>query len=379
MEKREKQIAVVLVIILLLLAAFIFAWQGSRSDRTVDPVPEKEPVEKIPIDTLDVTYWNPWGGPTATGGMNIDYVPFTLADYVKGSDIIVLATVSSTTEWNDSSTAGKEKLKELGSPWLYSSNRECYFIVNDVLKGNYDINRVYLKTDMTTPALKSGEKYVLFIDGSENGSYEIRVTEGYLIQNGSTYEGMWHNLSMPEEDLEYLVSFSDKELDWYQRMEGCPQVFIGEMLTSTNDADLIHSGGLESKQPHQVRVISTVKGNLSGVVDFVYDEAYITDEMMQTYLSNEGWPPEAADNMDWLVSTGDAYYNPYHWDPEISPLKAGEVYLICLQEYEGAYHMGASVTDYRLNEHNEKELRKTAEKYRETLDKIGKYIRYGFD
>ncbi|MDR2944287.1 MAG: hypothetical protein LBU81_04295 [Methanosarcinales archaeon] len=370
------KILIVIVLLALIISASVLVWKNSQFCYVENAVPpEEQIVQKEVIDTLNVTYWNPWGGPTATGVIHNDYPAFTLAEYVKGSDIIVSATVSSTTEWNDSSSAGKEKLKELGSPWLYSSNRECYLIVNDVLKGNYDINRVYLKTDVKTPELRSGQEYILFINGSVSGNYVLCTAEGYLIQNGSNYEGMY-NISMPKEDLEYLISFTDKELDWYHRMAAFPQVFIGEMLTTTNDADLIHSGGLESKQLHQVRVISTVKGNLSDVVDFMYDGAYITEEMFQTYAASENMSPVLSKRyaLTWLESNGTGYYQEHHWDPEISPLKAGEVYLICLWEDGGVYHMGASVTDYRMNEHNKLKLQKTVKEYQETLGKIEQYV-----
>ncbi|MDV0445945.1 hypothetical protein MmiAt1_15490 [Methanimicrococcus sp. At1] len=339
-----------------------------------------DPVDPVVMDTLEVTYWNPWGGPTVGGGMAIDYVALTLADYISSSAIIVSATVTETAEWNNSTPEGKAKLKELGSPWIYSSNRECYFDVNEILKGNFEIDHIYLKTDMKTPAWNVGDEYVLFIDGSSTGNsdYEICVTEGYLIKNGSNYEGMWQNKSIPYDDLKFLISMPEDELSMYQRMAFSPQVFIGEMLTSTEKDKLVYDGDMRSVQDHQVRVISPIKGNLSGEINFTYTTSYMTNKMMEDYVKRENWTLQRVVNTSGLESDGSGYFRPQHWDPKVSPLKEGDICLIFLWENDGHYYMGASTTDYRIEEHNKKELQKMAEEYQKTLERIEKYITYDY-
>jgi len=184
---KKTQFVIVFLTILLLIAALFFLMGGGSfiQDNTS---------EKTKIDTLEVTYWNPAGGlMDGDNGtqlrMSYDYPPLPLSHYVENSVIIVSATVTKSTEWTD-----EAHFKELGSPWIYPTNpygRECYLDVNEVLKGNFEINQIYLKTDMKTPSLSVGEEYILFIDNSEINSsgYQIRAPTGYLIKNGSRYEG----------------------------------------------------------------------------------------------------------------------------------------------------------------------------------------------
>ena len=184
---KKTRIVVVCLIILLLIITMVFL-RGS------DSFFQDSASEKTKIDTLEITYWNPAGGLMDGGNgtrirTSYDYPPLPLSHYVENSVIIVSATVTKSTEWTD-----ETHFEELGSPWIYPTDpygRECYLDVNDVLKGNFEINKIYLKTDMKTPPLSVGEEYILFIDNSEFNSsgYQIRAPTGYLIKNGSRYEG----------------------------------------------------------------------------------------------------------------------------------------------------------------------------------------------
>ena len=367
-------------------------YEGLRFGTTYDVFKEKvaksnagiiDPVDPVIIDTLEVTYWNPWGGPTLGGYTHMDYPIFTLSEYVSDSTIIVSATVVDSTRWTDETEKGKAKLKTFGSPWTYPYGTEYSFRVNDVLKGNFEIDNIHLKTDMNGTVFTNGKEYVLFLRGSESGnSYWVRETEGYLVKNGSNYEGMYSNISISKSELKSLASFSSLELTQYQSMAFSSNVFIGEMLTST-DADKLEQFGqftnLESSQLHQVRVISPIKGNLSGTVDFRYEGAYITNKMMDDYLAQEQWTLENVMDSNDMGSNSSGYYRSYFWDPKVSPLKAGDIRLICLSEYEGEYYVWASKTDYRINERNEKELRKLAEDYQKTLNEFEKYLVYSYE
>jgi len=378
MDKKNQVMIAILVAVLVISAGFFVL-------KSIDlPYPEKAepPVEKdqIPkqyVETLEVTFWNPWGGPTKGGSYIMMSMPaYYLTDYLQFSIIVVSATVFDSIEWNDSTEEGKAKLEEFDSPWMYPVNKECYFDVNEVFKGNFDIDHIYLKTDVKDPAFQIGEEYVLFIR-SENGTsnYQICGYDGYLLKNGSVYEGMSQTIPIKEDELKYLCLFSDADLKRYERMASCSQVFIGEMLTSTNDDDLVYVDNLDSKQQHKARVIGTVKGNLSGTVRFTYQGAYVTEEMMSDYLDQEQVTMASIKYWYSIESNGTGYYRTGFWDPELSPLKAGDIYLICLQESEEeGYLMRASNTDYRIEEHNKKQIQNKAKEYRETLKLIAEYF-----
>jgi len=317
-----------------------------------------EPVEPaVVIDTMEVTYWNPSGGPvrgTEGGNMIIDYSPSHFYNYIIDSDIVVSATVTESIKWTDETEEGQKKLEELGSPWTYPYGRECYLDVNDVLKGNFEINQIYLKTDTNNPNLAVGEEYILFIRHAEpdfpvdeesflftvigpsnyriletqGHYYLIQPTYGFLIKNGSNYEGM---MDISKNEFDNLMYFRDDDFGWHRKMAESSQVFIGEILTSTNN----NVANLESKQVHKIRVINPIKGNLSGTVNI-------------TYLDY---------NYNWNL-----------WYPETSPLKKGNVYLIRLEEYNGEYYMFALGENDLIKERNEQKLEKIAQEYRNMLE-----------
>lgn len=342
MEKKEKRLlfAVSLITFVLIFTAVSAGslWNHSNPGVTGDLMPEKA-VQKEKIDTLEVSYWNPWGGPTDHGRVNLRDWPYSLAEYYNESVFVVSATVTDSVKWTNETEEGAEKLEELGSPYLYSWGIECTLKVDDVLKGDYDIDTIHLKTDANSSFFNVGDEYILFI--TLNGEdYTIQPASGYLLKNGSNYEGMV-NISTTKEDLLYLGTFSSDELDLYHEMAYLPQIFIGEMLTSTNDADLVHLGGSGTKQEHQVRVISSVRGNLSGTVDFTYYGSYITDEMMQDYIDKTEVRGE--DSPTHLIPDNNGgYYVPQLWDPETSPLQEGNVYLFCLRNFGSGYEVSAS-------------------------------------
>jgi hypothetical protein len=184
---KKTQIVIVFLTILLLIAALAFLIGG-------DSLFQYNASEKTKIDTLEVTYWNPSGGlMEGSNGtlmrMSYDYPPLPLSHYVKNSVIIVSATVTKSTEHTD-----EARFQELESPWIYPTNpygKECYLDVNEILAGDFEIKQIYLKTDIENPSFSVGEEYILFIDNSEYNSsgYQIRAPAGYLINNGSRYEG----------------------------------------------------------------------------------------------------------------------------------------------------------------------------------------------
>jgi len=364
-------------------------YEGLRFRTTYDAFKEKvaksnagiiDPVDSVIIDTLEVTYWNPWGGPTLGGYTHLDYPMFTVSDYVSNSDIIVSVRVINSTHWTNETEEGKAKLKTFGSPWTYPHGTEHSFRVDEVLKGNFEIDNIHLKTDMKGQIFENGKEYILFLSGSESGC-SILATRGYLVKNGPNYEGMYQN-SISKNSLKSLASFSDAELGLYQSIALSPQVFIGKVLTSTDDSKLEQNGkfiSLESSQPHQVQVISPIKGDLSGTVDFTYRGSYITNEMMDAYLAQEQWTLENVMRSTILESNSSGYYHPRGWNPKTSPLKAGDIRLICLSEYEGEYYMWGSTTDYRINAQNKKELKKLAEDYKKTVDEFEKYLVYSYE
>ena len=302
-----------------------------------------EPVEPaVFIDTMEVTYWNPSGGMRRDGSSliaDLAYVRFY--EYIIDSDIVVSATVTESIKWTEETEEGQKKLEELGSPWTYPYGRECYLNVNDVLKGNFEINQIYLKTDVNSPNLAVGEEYILFIRRTEPDFpvgeeglltfgpsnyqllktqgyyYRIEPTYGFLIKTGSNYEGI-EKSSVSINELKNLIYFlGDERFGWHLKMAESSQVFIGEILTSTN-----------------VRVISPIKGNLSGTINITLD--YNTSMIFR--------------------------------DPKTSPPKRGDVYLIRLYEYEGEYYMFAPGEDDLIKEHNEQKLEKMAQEYRDMLE-----------
>ena len=198
-----------------------------------------EPVEPaVVIDTMEVTYWNPSGGHVrgAEGRSVIaELAHIHFYYYIADSDIVVSATVTESIKWTDETEEGRKKLEELGSPWTYPYGRECYLDVNDVLKGNFEINQIYLKTDVNSPSLAVGEEYILFIQRTEPdfpvdeegrlfigpSNYQLLETQGYyyqlygyLIKNGSNYEG-FERVSVSKTELENLIYSWNNENFFY--------------------------------------------------------------------------------------------------------------------------------------------------------------------
>ena len=351
-----------------------------------------EPIEPaVFIDTMEVTYWNPSGGMRRDGSSliaELAYIRFY--NYIIDSDIVVSATVTESIKWTDDTEEGQKKLEELGSPWTYPYGRECYLDVNDVLKGNFEINRIYLKTDTNGPNLAVGEEYILFIQRTEPASpvdeklilsigpsnyqileaqgyyYRIQSTYGFLVKNGSNYEGIGRS-SVSKNELENLIySSGDESFGLRLKMAESPNVFIGKMITSTEDSKLEDSDRLffGSSQQHQVRVISSIKGNLSGTVNFTYEGAYITNEMMSEFLDQH----ENFGDIVFVKSNGTGHYHTHYWDPKTSPLKKGNVYLIRLNEHNGEYYMFELEENDFIKEHNEQKLEKMAQEYRNMLE-----------
>ena len=217
MKKRTLQIIAVAIILVLVCASVFILWNESKNKVTKSNAGIIEPIEPaVIIDTLEVTYWNPWGGPVSSDGnivahKNIDYPLLPFSYYIKESDIVVSVTVTESIRWTKETEEGQKKIRELGSPWAYPYGKECYLDVNDVLKGNFEINQIYLKTDMENPNFAVGEEYILFINTSKsiNSNCRIMETNGFLIKKDSNYEGIEKGLSISINELKDLLNFSD--------------------------------------------------------------------------------------------------------------------------------------------------------------------------
>ena len=169
MEKKQKQIIIALVVAVLILATFII-WKNTMASAK--------------IDTLEVTG-------RVSGSYAGCYPQVTFSQYVKRSVLVVSATVTeSKEEWDTPD----------GNPWQFDPEnprpgegpsdhyyKECYLDVNEVLKGNFEINRILFKTNTITPEFKVGEEYVLLITISEQGDY--KAIGPFLLKNGSVYQG----------------------------------------------------------------------------------------------------------------------------------------------------------------------------------------------
>lgn len=169
MDKTTKQIIIAAAAVILIVAVAVLVYKSM--DFGFDNS------EKEMIDTLEVTYWDPWDSSMG----NISYPAYSLSDYVNGSALIVSATVTETNE--------------------NGNGKDCYLKVDDVLKGNFEINRIHLRTDVKTPAFTENETYVLFIAKSEqsgNYYYQLFGTEGYLLKTDSGYTGRIGNVTEKE-------------------------------------------------------------------------------------------------------------------------------------------------------------------------------------
>ena len=203
MQKSTK-IVVILIIAILILLSVAFIWKSATTPENVEP----ENIEII--DTLEVSYWNPaypyWTGNSSFGPL-LEWPLTTVSDYANISVIIVSATVTEAIRWDNTTEEGKEKLETINpNHTSYASfRRECYLDVNEVLKGNFEIDKIYLKTD--TGTFTDEEEYVLFIGVSEAGdSYWAWGPYGYLKKEGTSYKG--YGISVSEDELKSSLKIS---------------------------------------------------------------------------------------------------------------------------------------------------------------------------
>ena len=194
MKQNTKIIVVFIAVILIITAAFLL-WKSSTS-----------PENKEIIGTLEVSYWNPaypyWKDESSP--LILEWPLTTVSDYASDSIIVVSATVTESMRWDNTTDEGKEKMETINpNHTSYASfRRECYLDVNEVLKGNFEIDKIYLKTD--TGAFAIGEEYVLFIGVSEAGdSYWVLGPYGYLKKEGTRYEG--YGISVSERKLKSSI------------------------------------------------------------------------------------------------------------------------------------------------------------------------------
>ena len=154
MQKNAKIIVVFIAILLIFTAAFLLLKSSTSSEDT------------FVIDTLEVNY-------SKSSDSALSDLPATEINLCSiDSKYIVSATVS--------------ELKNT------DSNKDGYLDVNKVLKGNIEVNQIFLRTWGDEPKLKEGDKYILFIHHIEqdNIDYYYLPSEGYLLKNGLVYEGM---------------------------------------------------------------------------------------------------------------------------------------------------------------------------------------------
>lgn len=376
MDKTIKQLIAILLILILILTAAVLVYRSSNFCYVANEIPSEElPPERETVDTLNVTYWNPWGGPVEGGDVHNSFPAFTLSDYITKSTVIVSVTVTESIKWDNSTEEGQEKLKELDSPWLYPFATECYFEVNEVLKGDFDIRQIYLKTDMQTPAFEKGEEYILFINRPDGykSTYYFQEPYGYLVKNNSLWEGnMDGNISVTYDDLKLFISVSDNS-ELYEKMISASDVFAGKMMTSTQYDRLEYVSGIDSRQTHKVQVIGSIKGSLSGNVSFNYLGPCLTEQMIQNNVSADDY------RLDRLDSYSTVYYDPLRWSPGYSPLRAGNFYFICLSENNDGYYMRSSNTDFHIiYETDMKKIEQTAENYRTAFEIMKAHPEYGF-
>ena len=163
MKKNTKIIVLFFAFILIFTASFLL-WKSSVS-----------PENKEIIDTLEVIYKEQFDTILLKDEVPIESVfpAVGVNSASSNADYIISATVSELKNTN--------------------SNKEGYLEVNEVLKGNIEVNQILLEIRAREPKLKEGDEYILFINHFEenNTDYYYLMREGYLIKNGSVYKGMY--------------------------------------------------------------------------------------------------------------------------------------------------------------------------------------------
>jgi hypothetical protein len=174
MEKKQKQIIIALVVTVLILSISVLLVLENAA-------------ATAKTDLLEVTY--------RVSGSDAGLNPkVTFSQYLKHSMLIVSVNVTESQEQWDTPD---------GSPWQFDLenpkpgegpsdhyNKECYMDVNEVLKGNFGIDRVLFKTNALTPDFKEGEEYIIFIACSkQNDTYYYKAIGPLLLKNESGYQG----------------------------------------------------------------------------------------------------------------------------------------------------------------------------------------------
>ena len=178
MKKNTKIIVVFIAVILIFTAAFLL-WKSSTSPENT------ETIDTLIIDTLEVSYRKP--SDSAATDLPAADIHINSVD----SKYIISATVSELKNTNGS--------------------KECYLDVNEALKGNIEVNQIFLRTQEKEPELKEGDEYILFIKHLEqnNIDYYYLPQEGYLLKNGSAYEGMNPKISITYNGLKSRLYFME--------------------------------------------------------------------------------------------------------------------------------------------------------------------------
>jgi hypothetical protein len=140
--------------------------------------------DKNIIDTLEVIYKKP-------------------GDFVMPSGFVISPSLSMANINSTSMTSNYIISATVSELKNTNGSKECYLDVNEVLRGNIEVNQILLRTYEKEPELKEGDEYILFIKHVEqnNIDYYYLPLEEYLIKNGSVYEGMHPKVSMTYKEL----------------------------------------------------------------------------------------------------------------------------------------------------------------------------------
>ena len=161
MEKKSIQIAIAVILLILVVFAICAAVLNSG------------PNEEIGI--LDVTFW-------VSSDIAQYPAPPSFSKLVKSSALIVSATAAASNEKWDTAD-GKPWTADPENPKPGESFRDHYdlevrFDNVKVLKGDYEINEIFLKTNAYGLEFTEGDSYILFIyQWDQNGTYYYSIAE----------------------------------------------------------------------------------------------------------------------------------------------------------------------------------------------------------
>ena len=192
----KKLLQIILVVAIIVLAIAVVAIYLEESGYINKPV--VPPRSEIPANALGVTLWS------YADAAN-DLPPADFHYNVLKADIIVAATVTESNErWE--TRDGKEPNPSSVPNYDYHDYyyKECHLNINEVLLDELNVSKIFLMTNTKSPEFKVGDEYILFITRSENGNH-LTTFQGYMIKNGTVYEGMNYQGLAPM----FSITYSD--------------------------------------------------------------------------------------------------------------------------------------------------------------------------